>query len=684
MAVKAVNDTAGPDGLIPTLLVFGAFPRLSNMDPPAPTVTQRAAAIKGAMAEVAKCHAQRKVTDALRQRNGPRTDPIHNTPIGSDVLVWRTHLAKWTGPFKLLSIQGETCNVNMPHGSANFQTTSVKPYLQQKDDEFDPANNNNDENNENHDNLANDNDEPRRNPVRDRRLPSRYEQFTSTTPPPNFEASRRKELDGLMERGVFKVVAKKDIPTGTRIFGSRFVDQVKNKGTVNAYEKSRLVVQAYNDDGKRFILTQAPTIQRASQRLILALALMIPGLDIYIRDISQAYTQSTTRLSRNVFIKAPTEMGLESGNILQVVLPLYGIPEAGTHWFKTYHDHHTIKLHMISSTFDPCLLYNNHSTAIIGLQTDDTLIAADNAFMVLEQEELEKAKFLAKPYEALKTDGHLEFNGLKITLLPDGLQITQEKQASNIMELDQASFAKEQYVAQRARGAYLATVSQPQAAFPLSYAAQIINPTINDAKYLNKCLIWQRQNAAKGLKFVKLDTGTVRLVVFTDASFANNRDQSSQIGYVIILADGYNNANIIHWQSVKCKRVTRSVLASELYALSLGFDVASTIKSTLTQILSGLRQGNHDNDDDNITIPMVLCIDSKSLYDCLVKLGITQEKRLMVDLMCLRQSYERREITEIIWIKGPTNPADAMTKDKPCPALRRIINSNKIEVDVDS
>jgi len=26
MAVKAVNDTAGPDGLVPTLLVYGAYP----------------------------------------------------------------------------------------------------------------------------------------------------------------------------------------------------------------------------------------------------------------------------------------------------------------------------------------------------------------------------------------------------------------------------------------------------------------------------------------------------------------------------------------------------------------------------------------------------------------------------------------------------------------------------------
>ena len=120
MAVKAVNNTARPDGLIPTLLVFGAYPCLSNMDPPAPTVTQRAAAIKEAMVEVAKCHIRRKVMDALRQRNGPYMDLIHNTPIGSEVLVLRTHLAKWTGPFKLLSIQGETCNVDMPHGPANF------------------------------------------------------------------------------------------------------------------------------------------------------------------------------------------------------------------------------------------------------------------------------------------------------------------------------------------------------------------------------------------------------------------------------------------------------------------------------------------------------------------------------------------------------------------------------------
>ena len=46
MATKAVNDTAGPDGLIPTLLVFGTYPRLSESNPLTPNITQRAIAIR--------------------------------------------------------------------------------------------------------------------------------------------------------------------------------------------------------------------------------------------------------------------------------------------------------------------------------------------------------------------------------------------------------------------------------------------------------------------------------------------------------------------------------------------------------------------------------------------------------------------------------------------------------------
>ena len=50
--------------------------------------------------------------------------------------------------------------------------------------------------------------------------------------------------------------------------------------------------------------------------------------------------------------------------------------------------------------------------------------------------------------------------------------------------------------------------------------------------------------------------------------------------------------------------------------------------------------------------------------------------------MCLRQSYERRQIAEIKWIDGDSNLADSMTKSKACQALKNLINTNKVDLAV--
>jgi hypothetical protein len=39
MAFKALNNTIGISGIIPTLLVYGALPRLNEYDTPAPTIS---------------------------------------------------------------------------------------------------------------------------------------------------------------------------------------------------------------------------------------------------------------------------------------------------------------------------------------------------------------------------------------------------------------------------------------------------------------------------------------------------------------------------------------------------------------------------------------------------------------------------------------------------------------------
>ena len=58
MAVKAVNDTASLNGLVPTLLVYRAYSRISKLDPPALSVTERAAVIRKVIAEIVKLRAK--------------------------------------------------------------------------------------------------------------------------------------------------------------------------------------------------------------------------------------------------------------------------------------------------------------------------------------------------------------------------------------------------------------------------------------------------------------------------------------------------------------------------------------------------------------------------------------------------------------------------------------------------
>ena len=110
MAVKAVNDTAGLDRLVPTLLVYGAYPRISNLDPPAPSITKRAAVIWKAMAKIVKLWAKQTVNNALYHHNRPNTTPVHDLPLNSEVLIWRES-GSWNGPYCLLAVENETCCV---------------------------------------------------------------------------------------------------------------------------------------------------------------------------------------------------------------------------------------------------------------------------------------------------------------------------------------------------------------------------------------------------------------------------------------------------------------------------------------------------------------------------------------------------------------------------------------------
>lgn len=76
------------------------------------------------------------------------------------------------------------------------------------------------------------------------------------------------------------------------------------------------------------------------------------------------------------------------------------------------------------------------------------------------------------------------------------------------------------------------------------------------------------------------------------------------------MVNATNKANIIYWFLIKYKRVIRSVLATKLYRIAYEFDIKVVIKITLRKIFRP-------------AIPLIVYINSKSLYNYLVKLGTT-------------------------------------------------------------
>ncbi len=166
---------------------------------------------------------------------------------------------------------------------------------------------------------------------------------------------------------------------------------------------------------------------------------------------------------------------------------------------------------MIESTFDSCLLhisqigFINHFE-IVNLQTDDTLILANDEFVALKEKKLTRAHLTFKKREKLISIILIKFNDDLIILIENVknndnnfILLTQSQiKLINISfsidlissrdEIRKMITSKDQYVAQRIRRAYIAIVSQFEASFDLSFAAQIINLKEEDAKRLNQRL----------------------------------------------------------------------------------------------------------------------------------------------------------------------------------------------------
>lgn len=99
MTVKAINITAGLNGLVSTFLVFETYFCMSEFDFFTPTITQSATILKNTMKKLQKIKAKRQVADALNVKNRLELMVfiVHNLLLDSDILIWQKNNAGYSG-----------------------------------------------------------------------------------------------------------------------------------------------------------------------------------------------------------------------------------------------------------------------------------------------------------------------------------------------------------------------------------------------------------------------------------------------------------------------------------------------------------------------------------------------------------------------------------------------------------
>jgi Reverse transcriptase (RNA-dependent DNA polymerase) len=386
-----------------------------------------------------------------------------------------------------------------------------------------------------------------------------------------------KKFKRSIDRGTWKVVTQDSVSKNANILGGRFVLAIKYEGTRKEVWKARSVVQGYRDHLKKSLVHDTAVSRQQSSRLLVGLSASF-GFSLFSTDVTQAYLQSSENLVRDFYIKSTKELSLAPGQMLKLLRPLYGLADRGDYLKRTLSNHLRRDMGMKSTTGDPALFFKRNGDKHIGLcaaYVDDILQDGDPSFVNLSEQTLDK--FQCHPREW----NDVQFGGVEIESKIQEIVIHQRRYISKLKPLkNDATFSD--FKSFRAKLSWV-TQTCPFISCTVALAAQItansfqVSPT-DCVKQLNRALSHVNKVPDLAVRFHRLDLETLSLRVYSDASYENNADGSSQLGYIIFLTDATGRCQPIFWSSHKSRRVTRSVLGSETMALADAFDMANALK----------------------------------------------------------------------------------------------------------
>lgn len=100
LSIKAINDTCGPSGIYPSMIVYVIQPAVPALNREIPTHTERMESLVNAQREMATIHAENRIQRALNSKILP--DNKYRFEVGDSVRVYREQIRRWEGRFTII------------------------------------------------------------------------------------------------------------------------------------------------------------------------------------------------------------------------------------------------------------------------------------------------------------------------------------------------------------------------------------------------------------------------------------------------------------------------------------------------------------------------------------------------------------------------------------------------------
>ncbi|SGY45605.1 BQ5605_C001g00307 [Microbotryum silenes-dioicae] len=398
-------------------------------------------------------------------------------------------------------------------------------------------------------------------------IPKTFEEAMKSPYCNHWSAAMVSELLQFDHHGVFQEVKWHE---GIRVLGTIWVYSIKRNANSKIIRfKARLVAQGFAQrPGIDYHDTYAPV---ARSSMILFLIALAAAQGLYLEQFNFDCAFLNGKMTEDVYVRYPKGWNRPQspGKCLKLVGSMYGTKQAPRY---------------MRATADACLYIKHSGTsfAIITLYVDDGLIASNNqSFLDSELGSLHKA------FQLKRLGPVSYFLGFEIHRTKDYILVHQSKYVRTMLEkFDFSSPSKRRAITpmddrpslridttpfadvslyQSAVGSlqYASTRCRPDIAIAVRAVAQKNScPTVDDWAAVKH--IFRYLNSTIDLGILYRNSSTTRLMVYSDASFADDPESRRSVGaYASMLAGG-----VISWQSNQQSMIATSTTKAEILSAS--------------------------------------------------------------------------------------------------------------------